>query len=212
MCSQVCGQRRVGNGTAARDAHCVYMRTLLICAFAAALGACGPTSDNSSEAPAQDQPGPAAESNLPPPEPIPRDENAGRSGLDGMTWIYGPPGQNEPGRPATLLYSARASDETLLAMHCDGANVRIILMRGEGVTSPYPITLKSGPNTLNVTGATSGSGETRVEAIVVRTTPVFTRFSESGVFSLVEQGDEFPANAINDAERQQIRSFFAACP
>ena len=188
------------------------MRTLLICVFAAALGACGPTADNSPEAPAQDQPGPAAESIPPPLEPIPRDENAGRSGLDSMTWIYGPPGQYEPGRPATLLYSARASDETLLAMHCGGANVLIILMRGEGLASPYPFTLKSGPAALNVTGATSGSGETRVEASVARTSPVFTRLSESGIFSLVEQGDEFPANAINDAERQQIRSFFAACP
>ena len=27
-----------------------------------------------------------------------------------MTWIYGSPGQYEPGRPATLLYSARASE------------------------------------------------------------------------------------------------------
>lgn len=188
------------------------MRTILICAFAAALGACGPTVDNGPEAPAQGQPGPAAESSLPPLEPIPRDENAGRSGLDGMTWIYGPPGQYEPGRPATLLYSARASDETLLAMHCDGAHVRIILMRGEDLASPYPFTLKSGAAALNLTGATSGSGETRVEASVARTSPVFARLSESGVFSLVEQGDEFPANAINDAEREQIRSFFAACP
>lgn len=188
------------------------MRTLLICVFAAALGACSPTADNSPEAPAQDQSGPVAESIPPALEPIPRDENAGRSGLDGMTWIYGPPGQYEPGRPATLLYSARASDETLLAMHCDGANVLIILVRGEGLASPYPFTLKSGPATLNVSGAISGSGETRVDATVARTNPVFTRLSESGVFSLVEQGDEFPANAINDAEREQIRSFFAACP
>ena len=128
-----------------------------------------------------------------------------------MTWIYGPPGQYEPGRPANLLYSARASDETLLALRCEGANVRITLMRSEGLPSPYRFTLKSGPVALNISGSTSGSGETRVAASAPKTHPVFARMAETGEFSLVEQGEEFPANAINDAERNQIRSFFNAC-
>jgi hypothetical protein len=186
------------------------MRAIVMCMFAAALAACGPSSQTT--APARDRPGPVSASDASPLDPIPRDESAGRSGLDAMTWIYGPPGQYEPDRPANLLYSARASDETLLAMRCESPNVRIILMRGEGLASPYRFMLKSGPAELNVSGTTSGSGETRVEANLPKENPVFTRMIETGMFSVVEQGEEFPANAINDAEREQIRSFFQACP
>lgn len=174
------------------------------------LGACAPSADDGSRP--QDRPGPAAGPSLPPLKPIPRDESAGRSGLDSMTWIFSPAGQYEPGRPASLLYSARASDETLLAWHCEDASVRVILMRGEGLPSPYPFTLKSGAATCDVSGATSGTGESRVEAQVARNSPVFARLYETGEFSLVEQNVEFPANAINDAERQQVRTFFDACP
>jgi hypothetical protein len=183
-----------------------------LCLTLAVAGGCSPEA----EAPAADQPArkPPAASPLPPLEPVPTDPSAGRSGQDGLTWMFDHSGRD--GR-ARLIYSARASDELAVNFQCDpgSGEVRVLVIRTgppDRPPGPWRFALRSGGRTTTLEGEVEGSEELYVTGRASLEAPAIAAFRASHRLAVGDPGQPFTeANAVGDAERTAIDQFFQAC-
>jgi hypothetical protein len=181
----------------------------MTCLIAALLAACSPV-------PAPD----AANAASPAPveqtlAPIPTDPLSGPSGLDSLTWMYDDGATNGAGRPR-LMYSARASDEMGLNLQCaapGAVEASIVRDAPDVVPATHQFTLQSGVASTALSGAATGepASEMFVRASIPVGDPVLAGLRDTGRVSLMDDGVTHVFDAINDAERQAIRQFFAAC-
>jgi hypothetical protein len=183
-----------------------------LCLTLAGLGGCSPEA----EAPVASQPArkPPLPDPLPPLEPVPTDASAGRSGQDGLTWMFDHSGRD--GR-ARLIYSARASDELAVNFQCDPGSdaVRVLVIRTgppDRPPGPWRFALTSGGKTTTLEGEVEGSEELYVTGRARLSAPAIAAFRASHKLSVGDPGQPFTeANAVGDAERAAIDQFFQAC-
>lgn len=144
---------------------------------------------------------------------IPRDERAGASGVDNMTWQFGEGALTEAGvQRLRLMYASYGSEGLAINLQCDpGANnAYAILWRGQ-VQPSWQFTLQSGAARAELTGSGIGESEVTVTAPIALDAPVLRAFGETGELTLTEEGRTFEMNAINEAERRTIAQFFQTC-
>ena len=128
-----------------------------------------------------------------------------------MTWQFTSADSPVSGaRLPRLMYASYGSEGMALNLQCEAGTMYARLWRGER-RERWPFSLQSGVTRADLAGTTDGESEVVVTAAMPVAAPVLAAFRESGDLTLVDHDTTVIMDAIDNAERQAIADFFAAC-